>query len=76
MLRKETISEATLGLLNKLMLDGHLKDFFLVGGTGLALQIGHRISIDIDLFSASPFDIGDIAAMKLNAIAGNGTRIL
>lgn len=26
-------------------------DFYLVGGTALALQIGHRISIDFDLFS-------------------------
>ncbi|MEK7172554.1 MAG: nucleotidyl transferase AbiEii/AbiGii toxin family protein, partial [Patescibacteria group bacterium] len=27
------------------------KDFYLVGGTGLALQIGHRVSIDFDLFT-------------------------
>jgi len=26
-------------------------DFYLVGGTALALQIGHRVSIDFDLFS-------------------------
>jgi len=26
-------------------------DFYLVGGTGLALQIGHRISDDFDMFS-------------------------
>jgi len=26
--------------------------FYLAGGTGLALQIGHRISVDFDLFSA------------------------
>ena len=25
--------------------------FRLVGGTALSLQIGHRVSIDIDLFS-------------------------
>ncbi len=108
-----------------------LKDFFLVGGTALSLQIGHRISIDIDLFSQNSFDdesllaqmerefgfvldfrsantlkgeikgikidlithsyplvkslllfegirlcsLEDIAAMKLNAICGNGTRL-
>lgn len=28
------------------------KDFYLVGGTALALQIGHRLSVDFDLFSA------------------------
>ena len=27
------------------------KEFSLVGGTGLALQIGHRLSVDFDLFS-------------------------
>lgn len=26
-------------------------DFYLVGGTGLALQIGHRVSDDFDMFS-------------------------
>ncbi|OGY84613.1 MAG: hypothetical protein A3F54_00350 [Candidatus Kerfeldbacteria bacterium RIFCSPHIGHO2_12_FULL_48_17] len=31
------------------------KDFFLVGGTAIALQIGHRQSIDFDLFTANDF---------------------
>jgi hypothetical protein len=33
-----------------------LQEFFLVGGTNLSLQIGHRISIDLDLFSYQLFD--------------------
>ncbi|AEE54324.1 hypothetical protein Halhy_6508 [Haliscomenobacter hydrossis DSM 1100] len=33
-----------------------LQQFYLVGGTSLALQMGHRISIDLDLFTAEPFD--------------------
>ncbi len=113
------------------MEDTELQDFILVGGTALALQIGHRTSIDLDFFSDKSFDENglanyllfnyqfeldfiakrmlkgeingiqidciahqypwiekpvivenirlagylDIAAMKLNAIAGNGTRI-
>jgi hypothetical protein len=28
------------------------KDFYLAGGTAIALQIGHRKSIDFDLFSS------------------------
>jgi hypothetical protein len=28
-------------------------DFVLAGGTGLALQLGHRISLDFDLFIAT-----------------------
>ncbi len=27
------------------------KDFYLVGGTALSLQIGHRVSVDFDMFS-------------------------
>ena len=30
---------------------GRFPDFYLVGGTALALQIGHRLSIDFDFFS-------------------------
>lgn len=114
-----------------LMGDEQLKDFILVGGTALALQIGHRKSIDLDFFSENNFNenelseylqtsnhfkldflskstlkgeingvkvdlikhgypqvnppvlfegirmasIEDIAAMKLNAIIGNDTRL-
>lgn len=120
----------TLLLLEQLMEDNYLQQFYLVGGTSLALQIGHRFSIDLDLFSNEPFNnetlqtyleekyffetdfvanntlkgsvkgvkldfithaysliepfmivgnirlasLKDIAAMKLNAIAHNGTR--
>ncbi|VVA43934.1 conserved hypothetical protein [Candidatus Roizmanbacteria bacterium] len=31
-------------------------EFYLAGGTGLALQIGHRDSVDFDFFSNNPFD--------------------
>lgn len=35
----------------------HLKaSFYLAGGTGLALQIKHRMSVDFDLFSESPIE--------------------
>ena len=33
-----------------------LKEFYLVGGTALALKLGHRNSIDIDLFTQNEFD--------------------
>ena len=29
-------------------------DFYLAGGTGLALQLGHRVSNDLDLFTRAP----------------------
>lgn len=37
-----------------------LRQTFLVGGTALALQLGHRISVDIDLFSETDFDTNEI----------------
>ena len=41
-----------------------LKDFVLVGGTSLSLQLGHRISIDIDLFTDSPYGSVDFTAIQ------------
>jgi hypothetical protein len=43
-------------LLKKIMSEKTFSDFNLVGGTSLALQIGHRNSIDIDLFGNQPID--------------------
>ncbi len=60
MLYNSTITTKTLQLLLELQQVKELKDFLLVGGTSLALQIGHRISIDLDLFSSSKVDISQI----------------
>lgn len=43
-------------------------DFYLVGGTAVALQIGHRLSEDFDLFTMQDFDNGEIAS-RLVAVA-------
>lgn len=56
MLQRKAVKNSTLGLLIKLMQDNFLNDFVLVGGTALALQIGHRDSIDLDLFSKNPIN--------------------
>ncbi len=50
------IPPATLVLLERLSSDSKLEDFFLVRGTSLALQIGHRQSIDLDLFTTKPYN--------------------
>lgn len=50
MLHYETVDEGTLELLKQLQSLSILSEMRLVGGTSLALQIGHRKSIDIDLF--------------------------
>ncbi len=50
MLRKETVEQSTLDILKQCMKLHCLSDFVLVGGTALSLQLGHRISIDLDFF--------------------------
>jgi hypothetical protein len=50
---------------------GRTEGWVLAGGTGLALQLGHRISQDLDFFRASPFAPAELAA----GLAGLG-RVL
>ena len=45
-------------------------EFYLAGGTGLALQIGHRDSIDFDFFSSNSFDPNKLIE-RLLAIFGH-----
>ncbi len=56
MLQLVTIEPNTLGLLKKLQSRSYLEKFFLVGGTALALQMGHRKSIDLDLFTLEDYN--------------------
>lgn len=44
------------------------KEFYLVGGTAIALQFGHRRSIDFDLFTLKPF--GSRRVLNMLAKAG------
>lgn len=61
MLQKETVETGTLVLIERLSEDKNLSDFYLVGGTALSLQVGHRKSIDVDLFSQNAFDSSTLA---------------
>jgi hypothetical protein len=36
------------------------KEFYLAGGTALALQLGHRLSVDLDFFSATQDNISSL----------------
>ena len=56
MLQTRTVEPGTLGLLKNLMSLPELDHYYLVGGTALALQLGHRISVDLDMFTQQPID--------------------
>ncbi len=48
-----------------------IKNFGLVGGTAIALQIGHRRSVDFDLFALKQFDNASIRKIVIE----NGQKI-
>jgi hypothetical protein len=53
---REVITASTDATLRTLW-DAHIVDrFYLAGGTGLALQFGHRLSLDLEFFAATQFD--------------------
>lgn len=51
----EAIAPAALGALRHLRDCSALDGFYLAGGTGLALQLGHRRSLDLDFFATTGF---------------------
>jgi Nucleotidyl transferase AbiEii toxin, Type IV TA system len=62
MLHKDSfiIAPSTFLLIQELQAIPAFSNFYLVGGTSLALQLGHRNSIDIDLFSLNEFDENEV----------------
>ncbi len=60
-----------LSILKEFKIDG----FYLAGGTGLALLLGHRDSIDFDFFKEGDFDTS-ILIQKLEDLLKNYTLII
>jgi hypothetical protein len=64
MLYWNTVNSLLKNSLLTLMAAEELKDFRLVGGTALSLYLGHRISIDIDLFTDAAYGSIDFIAIE------------
>ena len=54
-LHTKTTSAALLHILSEISTWDELGAFRLVGGTALSLQLGHRVSVDIDLFTDAEY---------------------
>ncbi|MDO8430422.1 MAG: nucleotidyl transferase AbiEii/AbiGii toxin family protein [Candidatus Taylorbacteria bacterium] len=57
----EVLTKEASGILSSF---GQFESFYLVGGTALALQIGHRISVDFDFFISTPLPDGLLRKIK------------
>ncbi len=66
MLQTKTVDGDTLELLKKLLALPQLSHFSLVGGTNLSLRLGHRLSIDLDLFTIVPFEPDEISRLIIS----------
>jgi len=53
---QEILSKKTKTNLETLKEENALRDFYLAGGTGLALQLKHRLSLDLDFFTKKEID--------------------
>lgn len=62
-MHKEVLAKETRNGLEVLEKTKLLQDFYLAGGTGLALQFGHRISVDLDFFTQKSFDPKKLASV-------------
>lgn len=65
MLQTGTVKAATYRLLKALQAEPALSSTRLVGGTALSLQIGHRESDDLDLFSVEPMDMMAVQSLLI-----------
>lgn len=67
MLHPKVLKPGTLDILRAILSIEAFDSFNLVGGTALALQFGHRLSIDLDFFTTEHFD-KELAKIELDGI--------
>ena len=63
-LHYETVTPLLRKVLNDIMANPIFEPFYLVGGTSLSLLLGHRISVDIDLFTNAPYGSLDFSVYE------------
>ena len=73
-LHYETVSPLLRNVLHEMMSCEIFAPFLLVGGTALSLQLGHRVSDDIDLFTDAEYGSLDFQAMQSWLVVRMSTR--
>lgn len=59
-----TVEPLLKATLSELMVNPIFDPFVLVGGTSLSLRLGHRMSVDIDLFTNAPYGSLDFSVFE------------
>lgn len=72
----QAVSQELLETIHELQQLSSLSEFGLAGGTNLALRFGHRISIDIDLFSSFMIGINGLENICKEVSNFYGERVL
>ena len=67
---REVLKPPSFSVLERASESRLLKDFYLAGGTGLALRLGHRKSDDLDFFGSRPFSAQDLLEMLSRRFGG------
>jgi hypothetical protein len=78
MLHLHTVDAHTLGLLKSIQAQPEFSETRLVGGTALALQLGHRKSIDLDFFGMwdTSLDLGEVLSRCGSVHVEHTTKIV
>lgn len=63
-LQWNTVAPILKNVLNDIIAEQIFNPFRLVGGTSLSLQLGHRMCIDIDLFTDADYGSIDFKAIR------------
>src|SRR3989338_882645 len=66
-MNEDTLTKSTKYVLESLNQSGLVKDFYLAGGSALALYCGHRFSVDLDWFAES-FSYTSVFREKLSEL--------
>ena len=72
----EALTPATRQALKQVGRLAFMDDFYLAGGTGLALHLGHRFSIDLDFFSPDASAVGPVQRDTLRILLDDSSLII
>ncbi|GAB4548764.1 MAG: nucleotidyl transferase AbiEii/AbiGii toxin family protein [Anaerolineales bacterium] len=70
-----TISPALRAVLADFSKSQIASEFYLAGGTALALQMGHRVSVDLDFFSPTQSDISALVEPLRRALTNHAPML-